>query len=68
MTVKGGAALSGTVTMRVTRGELVLAVGHGRVTRGQATLTMRVVHPMTPGQYTVTMVLTLSARRVLRLG
>ena len=68
MAVKGGGGLSGTVTMRVTRGQLVLAVGHGRITRGQATLTMRVLHPMTPGHYTVAMVLTLSARRVLRLG
>jgi hypothetical protein len=29
---------------------------------------MRVLHPMTPGRYTVAMVLTLKARRVLRLG
>src|SRR5262249_33122608 len=67
MTVKGGGGLSGTVTMRITRGKLVGALGHGRVTRGRATLTMRVLHRMTPGQYTVAMVVTLHARKVLRL-
>jgi hypothetical protein len=51
MTVKGG-GLSGTVRMRITRGKLVVALGHGRVTRGEATLTMRVLHQMTPGQST----------------
>jgi hypothetical protein len=53
--------------MRITRGKLVVAVGHGRVTRGEATLTMRVLHRMTPGQYTVAMVLTLNATQVVRI-
>jgi hypothetical protein len=53
--------------MRITRGKLVVALGHGRVTRGEATLTMRVLHQMTPGQYTVAMVLTLNATRVVRI-
>jgi hypothetical protein len=53
--------------MRITRGKLVVALGHGRVTRGKATLTMRVLHRMMPGQYTVAMVVTLNARKVLRL-
>jgi hypothetical protein len=67
MTVQGGAGLSGTVTMRITRGKLVVALGRGRVTRGKATLVMRVLHRMTPGQYTVAMVVTLNARRVLSI-
>jgi len=53
--------------MRITRGKLVEALGHGRVTRGEATLTMRVLHQMTPGQYTVAMVLTLKAKQVVRI-
>jgi hypothetical protein len=53
--------------MRITRGKLVVALGYGRVTRGQATLTMRVLHRMTPGQYTVAMVLTLKAKQVVRI-
>jgi hypothetical protein len=53
--------------MRITRGKLVVAVGHGRVTRGEATLTMRVLHRMTPGQYTVAMVVTLNATQVVRI-
>jgi hypothetical protein len=67
MTLKGGGGLSGTVTMRITRGKLVVALGHGRVTDGKATLTMRVLQRMTPGRYTVEMVVTLNARRVLSL-
>jgi hypothetical protein len=68
MTLMGGGGLSGTVTMRVTRGKLVFALGHGRVTRGMATLTMRVLHRMTSGDYTAAMVVMLDARKVLRLG
>jgi hypothetical protein len=53
--------------MRIMRGKLVVALGHGRVTRGKATLTMRVLHQMTPGQYTVAMVVTLNATQVERI-
>jgi hypothetical protein len=67
MTIKGGSGLSGTVTMRITRGNLLVAVGHGAVTRGKATLTMRVLHPMTAGRYTVDMVVTLDATQILRI-
>ena len=67
MTVKGGSGLSGTVRMRITRGKLVVAIGHGRVTRGEATLTMRVLHQMTPGQYTVAMIVTLNTTQVVRI-
>ncbi len=67
MTIKGGAGLSGTVTMRVTRGKLLVAFGHGHVTRGKAILRMRVLHRMTPAQYTVAMVVTLNASKVLSL-
>jgi hypothetical protein len=67
MTIKGGSGLSGTVTMRITRGKLVVALGQGRVTRGTAMLTMRLLRRMTPGQYTVSMVVTLNATQVLRI-
>jgi len=67
MTIKGGAGISGTVRMRLARGTLLVALGQGRVTRGKATLTMRVLHRMTPGRYTVKMVLTVNVTRVLRL-
>jgi hypothetical protein len=68
MTIKNGGGLNGTVTMRITRGKLVVALGHGRFTRGKGTLTMRVLHRMTPGQYTVAMVVTLQVSKVQRLG
>jgi hypothetical protein len=68
MTLIGRGGLSGTVTMRVTRGKLVFAFGHGRVKRGMATLTMRVLHRMPSGEYTVAMVIVLNARNVLHLG
>jgi len=67
MTIKGGAGVSGTVTMQVTRGKLVLARGTGRLSRGKATLTMRVLRRIAPGSYTVSMVATLNAKMVLRL-
>jgi hypothetical protein len=67
MTVKGGSGLSGTVRMRITRGKLVVAIGHGRVTRGEATLAMRVLHQMTSGPYTVAMGVTLNATQVVRI-
>jgi hypothetical protein len=67
MTIEGGSALSGTVTMHITRGTLVVALGRGRVTHGKAILTMRVLHRMTPGKYTVAMVITLNASKVLSL-
>ena len=67
MTIKGGAGISGTVAMRITRGKLVVALGHGRLRRGRATLTMRVLRRMTTGSYTVTMIVTINAHTVLRL-
>lgn len=67
MTIKGGAGISGTLTMRITRGNLLVALGRGRVTRGKATLMMRVLHRMTPGRYTVAMVVTVNATMVLQL-
>jgi hypothetical protein len=67
MTIKGGTGLNGNVTMRITRGMLIVAIGRGSVARGEASLTMRVLHRMTPGQYTAEMVVTLNAKKVLRL-
>jgi hypothetical protein len=67
MTVKGGAGISGTVRMRISRGTLLVASGRGRLSSGKATLTMRVLHRMTPGSYTVSMVVTIGATRVVRV-
>jgi hypothetical protein len=67
MTLKGGSGLGGTVTMQVTRGKLIVARGYGRVTRGEATLTMRILNRMTPGRYTVAMVLTLNSTQVVSI-
>lgn len=71
MTIKGGAGISGSVAMRITTGKLVVARGHGRLTRGKATLTMRIVRRIKPGRrYTVSMVVTratIRAKMVLRL-
>jgi len=67
MTIKGGAGISGTVTMRITRGNLLVALGRGSVTRGKATLIMHVLHRMTPGRYTVAMVVTVNTTRVVQL-
>lgn len=67
MTIKGGAGISGTVAMRITQRKLLVARGHGVVKRGKASLTMHLLRQMTPGSYTVTMVITLKATRVLRL-
>jgi hypothetical protein len=47
-----------------------VAVGHGRLRHGKATLTMRVPRPITRGRYTVTMVITratIRAKKVLQL-
>lgn len=67
MTIKGGAGISGTVSMRITRGKLTVAFGRGDITRGKVTLTMRLLHRMTPGRNTVAMLVTLHATMVLRL-
>ena len=67
MTIKRGAGISGTVSMRITRGKLLVAFGRGDITGGKATLTMRLLHRMTPGRYTVAMLVTLHATMVLRL-
>lgn len=66
MTLEQGRGVSGTLTMRITQRNRVVAVGNGRVTRGKATLTMRIRRRMTRGRYTVSMVLTLRAKMVLR--
>lgn len=68
MTMRGGAGISGTVRMRITRGSLLVALGQGRLTLGRATLTMRLLHRMTPGRYSVAMVVTINATTVLRLS
>jgi hypothetical protein len=67
MAIKGAGAISGTVAMRITQGKVVVALGSGRITRGQAALTMRVRRRMSRGRDTVTMVMTITASTVLRL-
>jgi hypothetical protein len=67
MSIKGGARINGTVTMRITRGTLLVASGRGRLSGGKATLTMRVLHRMTAGSYTVSMVVTIGATMVVRI-
>ncbi|MGN6168050.1 MAG: hypothetical protein ACTHQQ_07730 [Solirubrobacteraceae bacterium] len=66
MTIKRGAAIKGTVTMRITRGKVVFARGHGRIQHGKATLTMRLLRRMPPGRYTVTMKVKLTTTTVVR--
>ena len=68
MRIKGGSGISGTVTMRLTHGKTLVALGTGQIKRGKATLTMHLLRKMTPGSYTVSMVITLKATRVLRLS
>jgi hypothetical protein len=46
---------------------LLVASGRGRLSSGKATLTMRVLHRMTPGSYTVSMVVTIGATMVVRI-
>jgi hypothetical protein len=67
MTIKGGATINGAISMRITRGSLVVAVGQGRVGRGKATLTMRVLHQMTSGKYNVAMTVTIKTSTVMGL-
>jgi len=67
MAIKRGASINGTVSMRITRGSLVVAVGHGRIAHGKATLTMRVFHRMTPGKYNVAMTVKIKTTTVMRL-
>ena len=67
MTLKQGAGISGSLTMRITQSRRVVATGHGVIRHGRATLTMKLRRKMTRGRYTVSMVLTLRARMVLRL-
>jgi len=71
MAIRGGAGISGIVTMRITSGTVVVATGHGRLTGGRATLTMRLRAPLTRGDYKVAMKIThatINATMVLRVG
>jgi hypothetical protein len=43
------------------------AVGQGRVVRGKATLTRRVLHQMTSGKYNVTMTVAIKTSTVMGL-
>jgi len=67
MTIKRGSGVSGAVRTRIYRGKLLVALGQGRVSGGNATVIMELLHRMTPGRYTVKMVVTVNATSVLRL-
>lgn len=67
MTIKGGAGVNGTVSMRIMRGTRVMARGKGKLTRGRASLTMRVLRRMRPARYTISMVVTVTAKMVIQL-
>ena len=67
MTIKGGARIDGTVSMRITRGRLVVAVGQGRIAHDKATLTMRVFHRMTRGKYSVAMTIRIKTKTAMHL-
>jgi len=53
--------------MRIIRGKLLVALGQERVKGRKATLTMRIIHQMTPARYTVAMEVTLNVTKVLGL-
>ncbi len=47
----------GTLRMRISRGRVIAALGHGRVNHGHATITMRERRRITRGKWTITLVL-----------
>ena len=49
---------NGKLQMAIARGKHVAALGNARVKRGTATLTLREIHRVTRGSWTVTTVLT----------
>jgi hypothetical protein len=53
----GGHQIHGTLRIRLTRGGSVVALGHGRVRRGRATVTMRELRPAGAGSWVATLVL-----------
>jgi hypothetical protein len=54
----GNRQLKGKLKIRLTRGGTVVALGHGRVSRGRAAIGMRVLRTPTGGAWRVTLVLT----------
>ena len=49
--------VSGTVRMKLVRDGQVAALGHGRISHSQATITLRELHQVTRGSWTLTVVL-----------
>jgi hypothetical protein len=56
-------APNGTVRVRITRGGTVVALGHGRVRNGKATVTMRRLNVVTGGAWRITLVLSQPHKR-----
>jgi hypothetical protein len=53
----GGGLINGTVRLRLTRGGVVVGLGHARVRRGRATVTMKVLRHVSSGAWLATVVL-----------
>jgi hypothetical protein len=55
----------GTVRILIAHGKRIAALGHARVTHGQASVTMRELHRITAGRWTVTLVLSQTGKAVV---
>lgn len=56
-------APNGTVRIRITRGGIVVALGHGRVRNGKASITMRRLNVVPSGAWRITLVLSQPQQR-----
>ncbi len=57
VTYGNGKRIKGTLQLRLTRGRTVVALGHGRVTKGKAAITARELSQLGSGPWLVTLVL-----------
>jgi hypothetical protein len=57
VTVPNAKDVSGTVRMKLVRNGQVMALGHGRISHSRATVTLRELHQVTRGSWTLTLVL-----------
>jgi hypothetical protein len=58
VTFPGNRQLTGNVSVRLTRGGTIVALGHAHVRKGQAAVAMRQLRPLASGRWQVTVVLT----------
>jgi hypothetical protein len=61
--VFAGLPSHGTVRVRITRGGVIVALGHGRVREGKASVTMRRLNAVSSGAWRVTLVLSQPHKR-----